>query len=425
MSTNVFSVKAAADLCHAALFSLGLFLSSCSGSSAPAGIPAVLPMREAQAPTPPRSAQTLDDAVVSMTIALFDRARIDPPGISGRYSLVVDPLIDRATGEQSVTTRGMEQRIGAVIRDRYPDIDLRPFSTASLAERPLILLGAITAVADAGIIPPTNAPHPQTYRIWAVLGDLRTGKIVSHETAWVKASDVDTAATGFFRDSPTWRSESITAAYLKTCAGNAGDPIDPVYLAALEAQALIADGTKAYETGNYAVALTTYTEASQRSGGDQLRVRNGIYLSNRALGRSGDAEDAFGSVFDYGLDRGQLAVKFLFRPGSAQFWPTQAISGDYPMWLRQIARRTSPRDICLEITGHSSPTGTASVNQRLSTARAQTVRAGLIAERMTLRRRIEAKGVGADNPLIGTGTDDLTDALDRRVEFLTETCPMD
>jgi len=34
-----------------------------------------------------------------------------------------------------------------------------------------------------------------------------------------------------------------------------------------------------------------------------------------------------------------------------------------------------------------------------------------------LRGHISATGVGAKNNLIGTGADDVTDALDRRVEF--------
>jgi outer membrane protein OmpA-like peptidoglycan-associated protein len=383
-------------------------------------------MQVAAAPKPPSVAQSLDEAVASMTVALLDRARLAPPEDSSGYSLVVDPLIDRATGEQSVTTRSMEQRIGAILHDRYPHIRLQPFNSASLSKKPLILLGAITAVADEGIIPPTEAPYPKTYRIWAVLGDLRSGKIVSHETAWVRGSDVNTTPTNFFRDSPTWTNDGITAAYLKTCAGNAGDSIDPGYLAALEAQALIADGITAYEQGDFASALAFYKLASSQSGGDQLRVRNGLYLTNRALNRHEDAEKAFGEVVDYGLDHGSLAVKFLFRPGTVQLSPgSQAVNSDYPMWLRQIAQRTAPRDTCLIMTGHASPTGSAALNQRLSLGRAMTVRSGLVAVRTSLRPRTRADGVGDTSPLIGTGKDDASDALDRRVEFKPASCPVE
>lgn len=433
MPISAFSSQVAASLravltCAAAI----LLLAACSHGQAIApgpttaqpvrGALAPQPMRVADAPPPPKSAQSLDAAIVSMTVALLDRAQLAPPDDPAGHRLVIDPLIDRATGEQTGSTRAMEQRIGAVLRHRYPDIRLQPFDSASLATRPLILLGAITAVADAGVIPPTSAPQPKVYRIWAVLGDLRTGKVVSHETAWVQATEVDATRSRFDQDSPGWTSDTMTAAYLQTCAANAGDPIDPRYLAALQAQAMIADGIKAYEQGRYRVALAAYEAALAQPGGDQLRVHNGLYLSNRALRRRQAAEQAFGDVVDYGLDRGRLAVKFLFDPGEARLSASGTAGADYPMWLRQIAQRSAPRNLCLILTGHASTTGTAALNQRLSAERAETVRDGVVAQRPSLQARTTAIGVGATSPLVGTGRDDATDALDRRVEFNPERC---
>lgn len=421
MPTDASSVAAAARSLGAALCGL-LLLAGCGTTPAAPPAPEALPMRVSDAPKPPRTAQPLDEAVLSLTVALLDRARLEPPGPSGRHDLVVDPLIDRATGQQTAVTRGMEQRIGTLVRARYPAFNLRPFGTAALDDQPLILLGAITPVAEAGVIPASEAPFPQVYRIWAVLGDLRTGRIVSHETAWVRGPDVDMTPTAFFRDSPAWSREPLTAAYLRTCAGDPGEAIDPAYLRALRAQAHAADGVRAYEAGNPAAALAAYEAASALPGGDQLRVRNGLYLANKALGRDAAAEAAFGAVVAQGLDRGELAVKFLFRPGTTAFWADPAISGDYPMWLRQIARQTEPRPFCLALTGHASPTGPAALNRRLSAARAEAVRGRLVAERPALRPRTVAEGVGASQPLIGTGTDDATDALDRRVSFAPEAC---
>lgn len=430
MQTEAFCAMVAAEgLRRLRLPLLGILLAglaACAGPGPGAGQAArqPLPMRVADAPVPPQEAQSLDDAVASMTHALFDRARIDPPGPSGRYSLVIDPLIDRATGQESGATRGMERRIGDLVRDRYPDFTLKPFHSGTLAEQPIILLGAITAVSAPGVVPPTSAPRPGVYRIWAVLGDLRTGKVVSHETAWVRAEDVDPTPAAFFQDSPSWTPEPITASYLRTCAGNPGDPIDPDYLRALRAQALIADGVRSYEQGNHMAALMAYSEAARQPAGDQLRVRNGIYLAHRALGQRNEAERAFGEVVDYGLERGNLAVKFLFRTGGAAFISNPALSRDYPMWLRQIARRSAEREVCLDLVGHASPTGPAPLNQQLSERRAEAVRGRLVAQRPVLRNRLRAEGAGASQTLIGTGTEDDTDALDRRVEFRNRSCPM-
>jgi hypothetical protein len=379
----------------------------------------------AAAPIPPKEALPLDRATVALADATLLRAQLPPPGPSGRYKLVIDPLIDRATGIETLATRAMERHIDALVRERHPRFDLRPFTTASLDEKPLILLGAIAPVAQAGSrANPTGPGRPAAYRIWAVLADLGTGRVVSHEEAWVRTDEVNATPAAFYRDSPVWTADGAAAAYIRTCAAFAPDPIDPAYLRAVRVQALVSDGVRAYEAGRHRQALAFYEEARGLAAPDQqLRIRNGLYLANQALGRGRDAEAAFGSVVDYGLERGRLAVKFVFRPGSTAFWPDRAISGPYPMWLRQIASRTEARSACLEVEGHTSPTGTASVNERLSLARAERVRGRLVAQRPALRERLEAEGVGAREPVVGTGADDASDVLDRRVEFEPRSCP--
>ena len=377
----------------------------------------------AVAAVPPRTALPLDQAVLQLADATLSRARLPAPGPSGRHTLVIDPLIDRATGAETATTRSMEQRIGDLVRDRYDAIALRPFTTAALDERPLILLGAITAVAEAGTVKlATKGERPPAYRIWAVLADLNTGRVLSHESAWVRSEEVDATPTAFYQDSPVWLADGVTAAYLRTCAANPGDPIDPAYMAALRSQALVADGVRAYEAGLYASAIERYDEAKRLGAGSQRRIGNGLYLANWALGRRDAAEAAFGDIVDHGLERGRLAVKFVFRPGSTAFWPDRAVSGAYPMWIRQIASRTAENPACLDIEGHTSPTGPAALNERLSLARAERMRVRLVAVRPALADRIRAEGLGSGAPIVGTGADDATDVLDRRVEFEPLAC---
>lgn len=92
------------------------------------------------------------------------------------------------------------------------------------------------------------------------------------------------------------------------------------------------------------------------------------------------------------------------------------------MWIRQIATRTAARPICLEIEGHTSPTGPAAVNQRLSLARAERLRGRLVGLRPALADRTVAEGVASGEPIVGTGADDASDLLDRRVEFEPQEC---
>ncbi len=401
------------------------FLAGCAGMRGREAAAPPSTTAEAAAPIPPKEALPLDQATVALAEATLLRAQLPPPGPSGRYKLVIDPLIDRATGAETEATRAMERRIVRVVRAEHPRFDLRPFTTASLDEKPLILLGSIAPVAEAGSRANMAGPgRPAAYRIWAVLADLGTGRVISHEEAWVRTDEVNPTPAAFYRDSPVWTADGAAAAYIRTCAAFAPDAIDPAYLQAVRVQALVSDGIRAYEAGRHRQALAFYQQARALAPADQqLRIRNGLYLANQALGRQREAEQAFGSVVDYGLERGRLAVKFVFRPGSTAFWPDPAISGPYPMWLRQIAARTEARAACMEVEGHSSPTGSAPVNERLSFARAERVRGRLVAQRPGLRDRLEAEGVGSRETLVGTGADDASDVLDRRVEFEPRSCP--
>ncbi len=127
-------------------------------------------------------------------------------------------------------------------------------------------------------------------------------------------------------------------------------------------------------------------------------------------------------MVDLGLRQGQLAVKLVFQPGSTAFWPETTVSGPYPLWLRRVARGAVVRETCMEVTGHTSPTGSPAANDRLSLARAQRVQALLVRLEPPLAGRTSAKGVGSREPIIGSGADDASDALDRRVEFAPRPC---
>lgn len=360
-----------------------------------------------------------DEAVARAAEALLANARLPPPpDASGRYPLVIDPLIDGATGAQSMATRNTQARVAEVVQ-RSPRYDLRPFNTAALEGGPLVLLGSLMPLRPGNVV----IGAPTAYDLWLVLADTRTGRIVGRSEAPMRVAGVDATPTPFFRESPVWvKEDPVQRGYWETCRSVVGDAVDPHYLEGLFASALVADGISAYESGRPWQALAFYQRAAQLPAGDQMRVHNGLYLANWAVGRKQEAEAAFARVVDHGLRQGQLAVKLVFQPGSTAFWSDQAVSGPYPIWLRRIARGAVVRETCLQITGHTSPTGSPAANDRLSLARAQRVQAMLARAEPPLANRTAAKGLGSRDPIVGTGADDASDALDRRVEFAPLGC---
>ena len=357
------------------------------------------------------------DAVLMAANELFGKAVSASVGesIASSRALTIDPLIDGMTAVQSVATRSMRTRIVDLAREKYPEFEVQPFTTATLAKSPLVLIGTLTAIDKDG--QPTGTQR-NSYRIWLTLIDLRSGKIVAKARARARLETVDAAPTPQFRDSPAWIEDPASEAYVNTChKGKVGDPIPQDYLDRILAAALISDAVEAYDAGRYQEALDLYIGAHSLPAGDQLRVYNGIHLVNWKLGRHNAASEAFDDIVDYGLRARRLAVKFLFKPGSTAFWPDPEVSGPYSLWLQRIATRTMRSDACLEVTGHASRTGPEPLNERLSLLRAEYVKRRIEFEEPALGSRMIANGVGSRENLVGTGTDDAIDALDRRVEF--------
>nr|MBL8412019.1 OmpA family protein [Dechloromonas sp.] len=407
-----------------ALIGLGLlFAAGCNNlpeSSPSTAGTAASPGQPAAAPAPPPP-QAYEKAVLSAATALLGNAKLPPEGTPARqrYAVVIDPLVDGMTGAQSVTTQSMGARLTKLMREQYPQYDVQPFSAGNVAKSPFVLIGTFTGVNAQR----QTAGQREAYRICLALADLRSGKLVSKGLAFALPEGVDPTPLAFFRDAPAWSDDPATQGYIKTCQGTkAGDPINPLYLDRILAATQIAEAIDAYNAGRYRDALDLYSAALATPSGNQLRVHNGIYLANWKLGRKADAQAAFAKIVDFGLEQRRLAVKFLFRPGSTAFVPDPKLSGPYPTWLNTIAKRTAAGSSCLEITGHTSPTGPEPLNERLSQLRADVVRDRLARDAPTLSKRMIATGMGSRQTLIGNGRDDATDALDRRVEFKVIGC---
>jgi len=384
-----------------------LSLARAAAQTTPPATPAS-PPAPAAAAAPPPTPVPFDEALLKAANDLLSKANLD----TDKAILTIDPLIDGATGAQSVATRSMGRRIVDLVRSNYPKFQVEKFSTATIAKSPIVLIGTFTLINNAG-----QAGGPRdAFRICLALADLKSRKIVSKGVARAKPEGVDTSPTSYFSDSPVVAKDPATEAYIKSCQGTRpGDPIEQVYTDRILAAAFINDAIDAYDAKNYREALELYQSAVRTPGGDQLRARNGIYLTNWKLNRRQAAAEAFASALDFGFSTDRLAVKFLFRPGSTQL--TDRAGAPYSMWIQQIAQRGARAGACMELVGHTSPTGPEPLNRRLSVLRAEAVKDRIQSVTPALSKRMIANGVGSSENLIGSGKDDPSDMLDRRVEF--------
>lgn len=332
-----------------------------------------------------------------------------------RGVIAVDPAIDGNTGQQTIASRFLDSRLLQRASDKFAQFDVVPVSSANLSKAQYLLAGTLTPL-DA-----SNSTRG-SFRINLSLTDITTGFVVAQSVARIRGEGVDTTPTPYYRDSPSLTKDRVVEGQIRTAQTPTGATADEIYLSRIPISALINEGSNLYEAGNYAESLRYYESAAGRPEGKQLRVFNGLYLSNTQLGRTDEAEKAFGKIAALGLATNSLSVKFLFRPSSLEFWADAKISGPYNTWLRLIAREVALSGVCLTIVGHTSRTGTEQFNDRLSMQRAVTMQRRIEAQAPETAGRLQSIGMGFRENIVGSGTDDLGDALDRRVEFKVRNC---
>jgi outer membrane protein OmpA-like peptidoglycan-associated protein len=383
------------------------------------------PVNEISA-TPALSSSTLvapppvrfEDAISRAGQELFAQAR-SQLGPESR-TLVIDPLIDANTGGQTVGTAAMGMQLESIVNSKYGAWSVRPLTRESLASRPLLLIGTLTPV---NVVRAIDTP-PDAFRVWLTLIDLRSGRVVAKQLDRATVDSVDPEPLPYYRDSPTWHKDKTVLGYINSCQVNTkiGDPADPEYLARLPAAAVINEAILAYGAGKMPLANKLYKEAEPLADRGDLRVLNGLYLTSWKLGQRDAAKDAFDKVVESGLELRRLPVKILFQPGKTAFIEVGDLPAQYQMWLGSLAQEVGKISACVRIVGHTSRSGSARSNEVLSRRRAEFMQRLLEQDNRRLSTRLSATGVGSREALVGLGTDDQRDALDRRVEFRVVDC---
>ena len=366
-----------------------------------------------------KAAAEATDSLVAQTgklpsfLARIESTLSTPDAKAPKRSIVLDPMLDLITGQQTETTLLFERRVTQRMGSKFPQFEFLPFQAANLSKAQYLLTGTMTRV-------PTEIKP--TVRLSLALTDIRSGLVVAQASALAREENLDSTPSRYYKDSPVLIKDKVVEGYAKTTATAPGQRADPYYMERIGVATVITEATTLYNAERYQDALGQYKTALATPQGQQLRAESGVYLSNIKLGNTAEAEQAFGRIVALGIAYNELGVKFLFNPGSVEFWADPKISGAYQMWLRQIARGTVAAGSCMTIVGHTSRSGPAAVNDALSLKRAATIRQRLAAEQPVLVTRIKAEGMGFRQNIVGSGTDNGFDVLDRRVEFKIVPC---
>jgi outer membrane protein OmpA-like peptidoglycan-associated protein len=380
-------------------------------------IAACTPSNEPQ--TFEKAAAVATDSLVAQTgklpsfLAKIESTLSSTSAAGPKRGIVLDPMLDMITGQQTETTLLFERRVTQRMAAKFPQFEFLPFTATNLTKAQYLLTGTMTRM-------PTAATP--TVNLSLALTDIRTGVVVAQASAFAKEENLDSTPSRYYKDSPVLIKDKVVEGYAKTTATLPGQKADPYYMERIGVATVITEATTLYNAERYQDALGQYKTALATPQGQQLRAESGVYLTSIKLGNTAEAEQAFGRIVALGIAYNELGVKFLFAPGSVEFWADPKISGAYQMWLRQIARGSVAAGSCMKVVGHTSKSGPAAVNDALSLKRAATIKQKLVVEQPVLASRTTAEGMGFRQNIVGSGTDNSFDVLDRRVEFKIVPC---
>lgn len=322
------------------------------------------------------------------------------------------PVLDAISRQQTATTVRVRDLIAVHLKSQHRGLELVPFTAAAAALSDVRLDTTLTAA-----LLPDGRRATDRMQLDLRFVSLKDGRTLARSAASVADSTLDGTPVAFFRESP-----------FTLMAGKEGvetvAPGTPV-LSERERTVPIArldEAGLAYSAGSYDRALTLYRSAATLPGADTMQALVGTYLASVRSGRDDESREAFSRIVALGLKTRAMGVKLLFAPGKTDYIADPAISKPYPEWVREIARQAGEAPSCLQVVGHSSRTGALDYNLALSAQRAAAVREQLEAANSALSRRVDTAGVAWRDNLVGTGSDDLKDAVDRRVEFKVVDC---
>ncbi|WP_310460869.1 OmpA family protein [Sphaerotilus sp.] len=387
-------------LTFAVLLALALSLAGCS-TLPPPPITAELPLAQAVG-------MATDDAVRRMETerGLARFLTIRPTQV------YVAPVLDAISRQQTATTVRVRELIAVHLKSQHRGLELVPFTAAAAAVSDVRLDTTLTA---ATLPDGRRATDRMTLALRFV--SLKDGRTLARSDASIADGTLDGTPVAFFRESPfALMAADASATPAVPGAAVLSERERTVSIARLDEAGL------AYSVGSYDRALMLYRSAATLPGADTMQALVGTYLASVRSGREDESRDAFSRIVALGLKTRAMGVKLLFSPGKTDYIADPAIRKPYPDWLREIARQAGEAPSCLQVIGHSSRTGALDFNLTLSAQRAAAVREQLEAANPMLARRIDTAGVAWRDNLVGTGSDDLKDAVDRRVEFKVVDC---
>ena len=331
-------------------------------------------------------------------------------------NIVIDPFFDaHSLGDLQIFKR-IEAALQQARIKHFPDMTLGLINSTELGHAKYIIQGQLRFEP---II--YDNYSEKFYHILSTVIDKQ--KIIAKADVWLSDLNLDYKGSGIHPDAPMFITDANREKTRMIIESPIGAKVDSENIDFLETKAILVSAGNAYETKDYQKALQLFQQAAQRSDGRIMETYAGLYLTYYVLDNRKKAEDAFAQLVDISVKKNRaLSVKFLFEVNRAAFLNNANLRKQYKIWLKIIGEYFSKSPDCLLIVGHCSKTGPEKWNDKLSGMRAQRIQQLMRPSFPKIKQRSQPIGKGSNENIVGAGTDDERDALDRRVEFKLTDC---
>lgn len=323
----------------------------------------------------------------------------------------VEEFFNAQSAEITASGRALQQQLAAALTQTMAPLKFVPLDITSANTAQWALLASHSAPAAGETTQPGH-----WMRLQVALVESSSGRVFTRVRTYLDAAQFNAEPTAFFKDAPMYFTDKRHQERAGAVAGQ-GRVVDGELLL----QSAVSDAIAAYEAGRFDDAERGFVRAKAMSK-DHPAALTGLYQTYWKQGRSAEAEQAFAELVSASVDAGSLSVKLLFKVGATSFVDSGDLPTQYRLWLKSIGQVVSGKERCVDVTGHASKSGSPDYNERLSLQRAESI-VGIIAQTSRdARTRFKAAGRGFQETIVGTGANDATDAIDRRVEFRVRNC---
>lgn len=325
--------------------------------------------------------------------------------------IVIDPFIDTESGYPVKVNPQIKAIMASEMTKRFAVTGEMEPENLEVSE--YVLCGMVSLVDQ-------YEGERNVYKVYTAVFEKSSGVVLASAEAHI--SRFETTPMDIYRDSPIYLKGQNYEEHVSSVKKKPNESVEKGYHDKLAVKSMRVKGDVLYEEKEYVKSLDYYTQASGSSGVQEMETLNGLFTNLVRQGQYDKAEPIYGKLLKLSIaETGQIATKITFGPNSKA--PVESKSARYTIYIRQIAKLVAVSPSCrVTIIGHSSRSGLEGYNDKLSLQRAATIQKLMTSFAQDTAKRSEIIGRGFRDNLVGTGTDNLTDEIDRRVEFKFKAC---